>query len=266
MNKHQHAILTNGRSGSNFLTNLLNSHPKVINYGETLGNWTLPAKLYKALTLDVEISQQYLDTILSSRTFFSVSQIYSAIARIRGGKRPNIKRWKNIQTIGVKDFSVQFQKRNMTDFFIERSHIKVINLMRENQLKRFISLSLMGETGLITATSEKAINRNKPKITIDTTTLINTIDVYENELNDQKVIVGKLPPEQCLNLTYEKVFESSDSLLQTKLDTLDFLGLDRVEISSTHRKLNSGKLSNLVENYDEVRKILFDTIYEKYLD
>lgn len=266
MNKHQHAILTNGRSGSNFLTNLLNSHPNIVNYGETLGNWTLPAKLYKALRIDAEINQQYLDTILSSRTFFSLSQIYSAIAHLRDGKKPNIKSWGKIQSIGIKDFSVQFQNRNMTDYFIKRPHIKVINLTRENQLKRFISVSLMVETGLVKATSEKTKNRNKSIITIDTTTLINTLEVYEKELNYQKYLAGKLPPERCLNLTYEKVFESSDSLLQTKLETLEFLNLDRTEISSSHRKLNSDQLTDLVENYDEVQKTLFNTSYEKYLD
>ena len=88
----------------------------------------------------------------------------------------------------------------------------------------------------------------------------------ENELNDQKNLAGKLPPEKCLNLTYGKVFESSDSLMQTKLNTLDFLKLDRIEISSSHRKLNSDQLSGLVENYDEIQKTLGNTIYEKYLD
>lgn len=44
MNKH--IILTNGRSGSNYISGVLNSHPHITNYGEVLGEWTVPYMIY----------------------------------------------------------------------------------------------------------------------------------------------------------------------------------------------------------------------------
>jgi hypothetical protein len=46
----------------------------------------------------------------------------------------------------------------------------------------------------------------------------------------------------------------------------NFLKLKRVDLVEKHQKLNSDKLSDLVENYDEVAILLKNTQYGKYLD
>ena len=44
---NRHIILTNGRSGSNNIANTLNLHAQLVNFGEVLGSWTLPRRLYE---------------------------------------------------------------------------------------------------------------------------------------------------------------------------------------------------------------------------
>ncbi|MEM7581601.1 MAG: hypothetical protein AAF316_17540, partial [Cyanobacteria bacterium P01_A01_bin.80] len=76
MNKH--LILTNGRSGSNYLVTLFNSHPQITNYGEVLGDWTLPYKLNKKIKFGLPLFDNYhnyLNYIYNSKLFFYSSQI-----------------------------------------------------------------------------------------------------------------------------------------------------------------------------------------------
>ena len=71
----RHLILTHGRSGSNFLTNSLNLHPQVVNYGEVLGDWTLPCKLRKLNLLNSESYEQYLDQLYTSSPLYYCAQL-----------------------------------------------------------------------------------------------------------------------------------------------------------------------------------------------
>jgi hypothetical protein len=59
-----HIILTNGRSGSNFVVNIINQHPQILNYGEVLGEWTILRKLHKVGILRSSDDREYLDKIL----------------------------------------------------------------------------------------------------------------------------------------------------------------------------------------------------------
>lgn len=51
-----------------------------------------------------------------------------------------------------------------------------------------------------------------------------------------------------------------------QLSIQNFLKLERVDLVEKHQKLNSDKLSDLVENYDQVAILLKNTQYGKYLD
>ncbi|MGB3512435.1 MAG: hypothetical protein WBA93_24990 [Microcoleaceae cyanobacterium] len=134
----KHIILTNGRSGSNYLSNLLNTHPQIVNYGEVLGKWTLPYKLHTRLGLGGRSATDYLDYILTSPSFFYMGQLYSILSHFKKGKKINFKLWSQVKTIGIKDFSINFVKRNIKDYLRDHQDILVINLYRENQLKRIV--------------------------------------------------------------------------------------------------------------------------------
>lgn len=153
----KHIILTNGRCGSNYLVNLLNTHPQIVNYGEVLGEWTLTYKLNNTLGLGGKSPTDYLDYILTSPYFFYMAQLYLIFSRLQKGKKINFKLWSQIKSIGIKDFSINFAKRNIKYYLRDHEDILVINLYRENQLKRLVSLTMMEATGLI------AIDKNAKK-------------------------------------------------------------------------------------------------------
>ncbi|MEL4894915.1 hypothetical protein [Crocosphaera sp. Alani8] len=57
----------NGRSGSNYVAGVINQHPQLVNYGEVLGEWTLPYRLYEKLANHKVPVDSYLDYIYSNK-------------------------------------------------------------------------------------------------------------------------------------------------------------------------------------------------------
>jgi len=98
-----HFILTNGRSGSNYLVNTFNLHPEITNYGEILGEWTLPYKLYQRIGNNLSISE-YIDFIYKNRSFFTVAQFYSALSKFKKKEKINFKRRNQIKNFGGQRF------------------------------------------------------------------------------------------------------------------------------------------------------------------
>ncbi|WAL61327.1 hypothetical protein [Thermocoleostomius sinensis] len=259
----RHIILTNGRSGSNYLVNLLNSHPHVINYGEVLGDWMLPYKLHKRFKLGGNSVTEYLDYIYSSKVFFYSAQTYSAFSRLRNQKQPRVKHWNQIQSIGIKDFSINFQKRQLQSFFQHQSDILVINLYRENALKRVLSRFVMRRTGTIKVEQNQGNVREKMYIPIDT--VLHDLAIFEQETHDQFELISKLPARNVLNIRYEDLFESEQAQNHYRDRIFEFLNVEPVSVKSSHRKILSDDLSTVVSNYEELYTALKETSFCKYL-
>ncbi len=112
---NRHILLTNGRSGSNFVANPLNLHPEIVNFGEILGDWTLPYKAFKKISWPGRSNAEYVDFIYSSPFIYYLAQLISSISHCRRGVSVNFKRRGNIKSIGIKDFSFLIQRRNRED-------------------------------------------------------------------------------------------------------------------------------------------------------
>jgi hypothetical protein len=269
--KPRHVVLTSGRSGSNFLVSLINSHPNVINYGEVLGEWNVIAKLHQKIIFGRKPNYRYLELILSSRVVFLAAQIYAICSRAWHGEKLNIKRWNNIETIGIKDFSFLFFRYELEEFFSRNPSIKVISLILKNQLKRLVSMKLMQETGVVA--SHRGINKQgeqrtktRNKIFLDLSNLMAELDVFEREAEEYSRLLSTVKEENRLELLYENIFGLEGGSKSAQLAMQDFLKLERVDLVEKHQKLNSDKLSDLVENYDQLAILLKNTQYGKYLD
>jgi len=101
---NRHFILTHGRSGSNFLANCLNKHQSLVNYGEVLGEWTQPYRLFKLYKKAGKGWPEYLDALYTSSTLFYAAQSVSALKHLKTGRKINFKRKSAIKSLGVKDF------------------------------------------------------------------------------------------------------------------------------------------------------------------
>ena len=260
---NRHIILTNGRSGSNHLANALNLHPHITNYGEVLGDWTLPYKLHKRFGLGGSTTAGYLDFIYSSKTFFYLAQFYSAFSHLRKGKAPRFKLRHRIKTIGIKDFFIKLRERNAESCLENDKELLVINLYRENALKRYISLLFMEETGVVVATDR---GKDKPKkIRVPLENVIEMLDLYQSETTGQLALVHRLPAHRVFNLRYEDYFASDDSKAKYTEQLFTFLGVEPIPIQSSHKKILSTRLEDIVENYQELHDCLQDTEHSQYL-
>ncbi len=67
---NRHIIFTNGRSGSNYIANIINQHPNAVNYGEVLGDWTLPYKIHQKIGMGGKSDIEYLEYIYKDKVFF----------------------------------------------------------------------------------------------------------------------------------------------------------------------------------------------------
>ena len=93
---NRHIILTSGRSGSNYLTNTLNQHPQIVNYGEILASMIIPYKFYdrcKKYKLCNWSVIDYLNYAYNSKTFFYTAQFYSVYSHFRKKKAIKFKTW-----------------------------------------------------------------------------------------------------------------------------------------------------------------------------
>ena len=72
----RHVVLTSGRSGSNHLVAALNQHSDLCNFGEVLGAWTLPARLWSPLTRLGASQAALLETIYTSRGVYYAAHGY----------------------------------------------------------------------------------------------------------------------------------------------------------------------------------------------
>lgn len=261
-------ILTLARSGSNNLVNLLNSHPKITNYGEVLGEWTIPYNLHLKYNLGGKTVSGYLDYIYRSWLFFYLGQIYSARSRMKKDKPVNFKIRKQVELIGVKDFSSNFYRRNISPYLKERNDIQVISLYRANTLKRYISHKKMEKGGAVALDKRDNHDKSDTRNTIhlDMGRLIQELDVFDKQLIQHHALVNDLAPERVLSICYEDMFQTNETVEEIQGKIFKFLSVVPIRIESVHKKILSDDISKVVENYDALCKILKDTKYEQFID
>lgn len=265
MNKH--IILTSGRSGSTYLSNLLSQHPNVINYGEVLGEWTTGYKVNKYLRLGQGNAQNYLDFIYGGSQYFHLSQNYARLKALLGRGEVQDKRWSEIQSFGVKDFAMNLMARGAADYLEQHPDIRVISLFRENALRRYASIVMMNETGVINtrqAQSKDVAQKRRKQVYLDPQHFIEGLRRTEQVVQDQLDMTAKLDPQRVLSIRYEDLFASAESKLEFADQMFRFLEVKPLQLESSHKKLNSEDLKELIENYDEIFALCQGTDDERY--
>lgn len=261
----KHFILTSGRSGSNFLSSLLSNHPNVVNYGEVLGEWTTGYKVNQSLIGGGQ-ADKYLDFIFAGKRYYLMSQGFAAFKAALRGHFQGWTSWKDVKSYGVKDFAMNLNGRGAGDYLLQHPDVKVINLYRENALRRLASVKLLDETGVVANSTDgtNVKSSNKKTIYLKPETFIAELRRIESVVNEQLEMVAALPHEQVLTIRYEDLFESAESKQDYANRVLEFLGVDLMEVRSSHKKLNAENLSELIENYDEIYELCRGTPDERY--
>lgn len=262
-----HVILTNGRSGSNYMASLINAHPQSVNYGEVLGKWTKPYHLKKFLYRS-DCTEEFIDRMLSSRRLFTVGQVYSALAHIRKGIRPNVKSWNKTLSIGIKEFGSEFRKNHLENYLAVRDDIKVIYLFRANQLERFISLRMMQKTGIVSTQALAYRLRRKihSSLYLNPDQIISNLNKLEDEERFTRSLIVRMNPNRVLTIEYETLFANPESNLHSQQRIQQFLGLKRINLIPHHKKVLPREMSSVVSNYQDVYHAIKGTPHERYLN
>ncbi|MEB3283456.1 MAG: hypothetical protein VKK42_31495 [Lyngbya sp.] len=272
MNKH--FIYTGSRSGSNYLVNLLNAHPQITNYGEVLGEWTLLYKLHSKIGLGGKSTIDYLNYIYTNPLFFYAAQIYSATAHLQNRKPINLKQWKQVNTVGIKDFHMNLmgKKSDRWSFFKNDDEMLIINLYRENLLKKYVSLEMMSSTKIISSqdinpNDEKTEEKSKlSKLYVNLHEVLPTLERGYAMLQERMDRLKQLPQRRVFHVRYEDLFASASSQTYYRDAIFQFLGVDPINVESNHRKLLSKKLSDTIKNYEEIYDTLKKTKFAMYLN
>jgi len=262
MNKH--IILTNGRSGSNYLTHTLNLHPNLVNYGEVLGDWAIPWKLYSFWRLLGLRDTSFIQHVYTSKPFFFLAQVYSAVSHLRRGTPVNWKCYSTTSNIGIKEFFIHFESRSGLQYIFSDPSIAVIYLSRSDLLRRYLSVLHMEQTKVVV---DYGTTTTRKKIHIDITDMLCALDVMQKETDDEQAWMSKIASagHRIIEIRYEDYFESDESIARHNELLFEFLGVSPITVSNKQRKILSDDFCDLVDNFDEFCQALRSSPYAAYL-
>jgi LPS sulfotransferase NodH len=258
----RHFILTNARSGSNFLTSTINMHPELLNFGEVLGEWTLPRRIISRRLIPKMSDEDYLDFLYRSRWVFYGGQVFSAARRVRRRKAFRLKLRSRIKSLGMKDFAYLIRDYGLGDYIERSDDIKVIQLLRSNTLKRFVSGERLRQTKIV---STEGVER-KVRLEIDTETMLERLRRLKDQDSLSQEIVARLPRERVLELSYEDYFSSPQRTAEINADLFRFLDVEPISAVSGQKKIGSDRLDEIVRNYPEFCRTVSGTEFEGMLD
>ncbi len=239
-------IICAPRTGSTMLRMMLNSHPKIVCYGEviTLGEPNLGKKYQKFIG---QTSQELAQIRAENPVNFLYNYIWNR---------------EDCQSIGLK-LKYRQLKEEFQDVFqaiLDDQEIKIIHLSRQNLLKRYVSNRLASSGRTSTVVFDSQDSKPQPKVTVDVEKLMQDIvSVEETEAKFRE----DFKQHQVFEVTYEDLVVSNHEIM-TKL--LNFLDVELMDLQPVTKKVNSDRLEDVIENYDLVKNQLSQTKYATFLD
>jgi LPS sulfotransferase NodH len=236
-------ILSRGRTGSNLLASLLNSHPAVRVRGEVVGEAVLRDPDQKAEVL-AEGPREYVERCLD-RTLFE-------------------------STVGVKILYYQLERdyeetwgvpglTDVREFLRSQPDIKVIHLKRLNRLETLASIRVAAITKEYDSRSRSS-SANHIRISLapgDCEEEFDRIGRWErdyDEFFEDHEIFGA-----CYETLVAKWQEEFDRIL-------DFLGVPRRILRTSMRKQRIRHLSEIIENYEELKTRFSGTEWSAFFE
>tara|TARA_R110000782_G_scaffold78293_3_gene155903 strand:+ start:88573 stop:89466 length:894 start_codon:yes stop_codon:yes gene_type:complete len=259
----RHIILTLGRSGSNNLVNLLNQHPEVLNVGEVIGEWNLLRKVERRLRLYDNLDS-YLHAMTQSSRLVRLAIAFRNTRRFMRGRRAEIKPLKEIKTLGIKDFAPLMVRAGARNWIRNTADLKVIGLVRDDVLERFISWQMLDQTGVVLASA--GTQAKTRKITLDTDRLQTLIAQVRDENLLLRDMLAELPPERVLIVRYTEFYESPTRRSEIMNDLFRFLDVEPVITESRMSKIIWGHPAEAITNREACAQALIGSEFEGILD
>ena len=229
------------RTGTNLLVSSLNSHPDILCIGETFlsrGKSPYDYGYYRKLSWERRLGH-YLDRRRQMGRY--LTDLYETPGRA---------------AIGFKLMQSQARRYPMVWDYLRERQVKVIRVVRCNQLKVLVSRMLVKCTGIPHTTTRLCPSR----LHLPTWNLERRLDSITRENERWSIIltdVGYLP------VVYEQVLSARQTEFRR---VLEFLRVDSdVALHTPFHKIAPNRLQDVIENYADVARCLSGTRHEKCL-
>ncbi|GHD98583.1 hypothetical protein U879_12370 [Defluviimonas sp. 20V17] len=259
-----HIVLTLGRSGSNTLCDMLNQSPEVLNYGEVLGHWTKMRKLKNRAPFLWRSDEAFVQWILTSRLLRNLANAERNLRKRREGKQDEIKRLAQVRTIGVKEFSLNFQRYGISERVLHRPGMKVIALVRRNVVDRMVSNARLGATGVVKVGGDDD-DRGSGGLTIDPARIADLLRAIETENASLEQIIARLPEDAKYVIQYDDLYRDEDTRAAIMHDAFAFLGVAPIRPRTRMRKIITQPITEVIENFDACLDAVRGTHHEALL-
>lgn len=221
-------ILAQPRTGSQLLTDLLNSHPDIFCDGEIFWREHINRLLWPQL-------------FLRGRSVSNREKTYGFSLKIAHLPQHHL------------------DPQNFLDG-LHQGGWKFIYLTRENLLRQAISWSIAMHRNKWSDTKE---THQKFKVVLDTETILQQINLRERERLEEQRILQEMP---YLALTYEEGLLRAEQHQNALDKVFDYLGLNSVPVKTRLFRTTSDEMTNFISNYDEVVHFISQTKYARFLE
>lgn len=224
---------------------MLDSHPDIVCYGEVITPKGSPnlGKYARAIAK----SPEELGLLLASdATRFLYEYVWGD---------------PNCSAIGCKIKYRQLEEQfpELFKSVLADKNVKIIHLKRRNLLKRYVSNRLAASQKTPTVVlGEGKQTDGQQRIAIDVDKCLADIEQIKKSEQDFSDYFAN---HQVFDVWYEELTAPNS---QDLLKLQEFLGVTPVNIQPKTVKLNSNNLSDIIENYDQIREKLADTAYAGY--
>ncbi|MDA3889036.1 MAG: hypothetical protein PF443_09600 [Allgaiera sp.] len=258
-----HIVLTLGRSGSNTLCDMLNQSPEVLNYGEVLGHWTKMRKLKNKVPFLWRSDEAFLQWILTSRLLRGAANAERNLRKRREGKPGEVKHLGAVRTIGVKEFSLNFERYGISERILHRPGMKVIALVRRNVVDRMVSNARLGATGVVKV--GEGDDRGSRGLTIDPAQIAGLLRAIETENASLEALIERLPDAAKYVIRYEELYRDEATRAAIMHDAFAFLGVTPIHPQTRMRKIITQPITEVIENFDDCLAAVRGTHHEDLL-
>ena len=137
---------------------------------------------------------------------------------------------------------------------------KIIYLRRQNKLRHMLSQSIAVHRGDYHKYDDEP---EAIRLTLEREFFLRFAQYRDT---GDKLEAAALQNVDYLPVFYEADLESGDNHQETVNKILDYLGLERREVHTKHRKINQSSIKDIVLNYDDLEAYAKEYNYSQYLD
>lgn len=227
-------IISSHRSGSNYLSSLLSSHPGIMSIGELYN----PSVLFAAPGKPHLHGNRFAKII---RDIMPVWFLRHAVYHTYPSR---------IHAVGFRYFYTHAEGKfkPVLDYLINEKSIRIIHLKRKNLLQRYVSLCSAQKTGIWTVPASSELTQPPVQLHLrpkDCLAYFTSMENYVHSFNRH------FRHHRLLEIEYEDLLRN---LSREQKRLTSFLEVSPRTLTASTKKLNNKPLRSIISNYDVLKR------------